>query len=441
MAIDFKSNINLGGLQLQKAALHPLSSAPSNPAEGQVYWNTGDDKLYVSDGTAWIDVSGDVRQIDAGGGISVSGGSGGTATVSLSHLGLESLTAITGESAIDSIFFYDVSSSTSAYLTCSTSTGIEISGTVLQLDSIPNASLANSGITVTGGAGLTATAGATALGGTTTVDVGQGTGIDVTTNAVAVKGASALTDDTLVMWDDTNGKFIDSPLSDDGTSVTVGDSRNLIIAGNLTVQGATTTVDSNTVNIGDNILVLNADEAGTPSQDAGIEVERGTGTNASFLWIEGDDYWKTSGDFAIGNIAEITSVPAVSKFLIATGSNGITKYATLNNVASSLGMGNHTILLDAANRDNVQKNAGGDVYEVHHGLGTKFVTVTILDATSFEEVMVKTTRETTNRVKVHFAVAPSDGDYICMTSKVGVEDTGNIGANFGDTGGGGTEAP
>jgi hypothetical protein len=441
MAIDFKSNINLGGLQLQKAALHPLSSAPSNPAEGQVYWNTGDDKLYVSDGTAWIDVSGDVRQIDAGGGISVSGGSGGTATVSLSHLGLENLAAITGEAPVDSIFFYDVSASTSAYLTCSTSTGIEISGTVLQLDSIPNASLANSGITVTGGAGLTATAGATALGGTTTVDVGQGTGIDVTTNAVAVKGASALTDDTLVMWDDTNGKFIDSPLSDDGTSVTVGDSRNLIIAGNLTVQGATTTVDSNTVNIGDNILVLNADEAGTPSQDAGIEVERGTGTNASFLWIEGDDYWKTSGDFAIGNIAEITSVPAVSKFLIATGSNGITKYATLNNVASSLGMGNHTILLDAANRDNVQKNTDGDVYEVHHGLGTKFVTVTILHATTFEEVMVKTTRETTNKVKVHFAVAPSDGDYICMTSKVGVEDTGNIGANFGDTGGGGTEAP
>jgi hypothetical protein len=441
MAIDFKSNINLGGLQLQKAALHPLSAAPSGPSEGQVYWNTDSDKLYVSDGTAWIDVSGDVRQIDAGGGISVSGGSGGTATVSLSHLGLESLTAIGGEAPVDSIFFYDVSASTSAYLTCSTSTGIEISGTVLQLDSIPNASLANSGITVTGGAGLTATAGATALGGTTTVDVGQGTGIDVTTNAVAVKGASALTDDTLVMWDDTNGKFIDSPLSDDGTSVTVGGSRNLVIAGNLTVQGATTTVDSNTVNIGDNILVLNADEAGTPSQDAGIEVERGTGTNASFLWIEGDDYWKTSGDFAIGNIAEITSVPAVSKFLIATGSNGITKYATLNNVASSLGMGNHTILLDAANRDNVQKNTDGDVYEVHHGLGTKFVTVTILHATTFEEVMVKTTRETTNKVKVHFAVAPSDGDYICMTSKVGVEDTGNIGANFGDTGGGGTEAP
>ena len=131
MAIKYKSNIDLGGLALQFATLHPASSAPTNPSptEGQVYWDTGDDKLYISDGSSWIDVSGDVRQIDAGGGIAVSGGSGGTATVSLSHLGLESLAAVSGESAVDSIFFYDVSESTSAYLTCSTSTGIEISGT------------------------------------------------------------------------------------------------------------------------------------------------------------------------------------------------------------------------------------------------------------------------------------------------------------------------
>ena len=187
MAIKYKSNIDLGGLQLQKAALHPVNTPPSSPTEGQVYWDTGDDKLYVSDGTSRIDVSGDVRQIDAGGGIAVSGGSGGTATVSLSHLGLESLAAVSGESAVDSIFFYDVSESTSAYLTCSTSTGIAIDGTSLKLASIPNASLTNSSITVTGGNGLTATAGATSLGGSTTVAVGEGTGIDVTADAVPLK--------------------------------------------------------------------------------------------------------------------------------------------------------------------------------------------------------------------------------------------------------------
>ena len=447
MAIDFKSNINLGKNQLQNALLHPTSTAPGTPAEGQVYFNTtsGDKKLYVYDGSVWIDVTGDIRTITAGTGIGVTNGSGGDAEVSFSHLGLESLTAISSESN-DEIFMYDTSLGGAAYLSVNTASGITIdsANNDLKLSSIPNSSLANSSITVAGGAGLTATAGATSLGGTTTVDVGAGTGITVNADNVAIKNAANFSDDTILMWDDTNGQLVDSAITDDGTTIELGSdssTRNVVVSGNLTVSGSTTTVDSNTVNIGDNIIVLNTDETGTPSQDAGIEIERGTETNASFLWIEGDDYWKTSGNFAIGAITEITSVPAASKFLIATGSNNVTKYATLGNVASSLGLGNHTILLDAANRDNVQKNGTGEVYEVYHGLGTKYVMVTILDATTFEEVMVETTRPTNNTVKVHFAVAPSDGDYICMTSKVGVEDTANAGANFGDTGGGGTEAP
>ena len=447
MAIIYKSNIDLGGLQLQNAAIHPTDTQPATGTEGQVYFNTssGNKKLYVYDGSAWIDVTGDIRSISAGTGIGVTNGSGGDAEVSFSHLGLESLTAISSESA-DEIFMYDTSLGGAAYLSVNTASGITIdsANNDLKLSSIPNSSLSNSSITVTGGAGLTATAGATSLGGSTTIAVGAGTGITVNTDDVAIKNAGNFSDNTILMWDDTNGQLVDSAITDDGTTIELGSdssTRNVVVSGNLTVSGTTTTVDSNTVNIGDNIIVLNADETATPSQDAGIEIERGTETNASFLWIEGDDYWKTSGKFAIGAIDEITSVPAASKFLIGTGTNNVTKYATLGNVASSLGLGNHTILLDAANRDNVQKNATGEVYEVWHGLGTKYVMVTILDATSFEEIMVETTRPTTNTVKVHFAVAPDDGDYICMTSKVGVEDTANLGNNFGDSGGGGTEAP
>lgn len=74
------------------------------------------------------------------------------------------------------------------------------------------------------------------------------------------------------------------------TSVTISD--NLIVTGNLTVQGTTTTIDSNTVNIGDNIIVLNSDETGVPSQNAGIEVERGTLTNSQLIWDEVADKWR-----------------------------------------------------------------------------------------------------------------------------------------------------
>ena len=409
MAIKYKSNIDLGGLQLQKAALHPVNTAPSSPTEGQVYWDTGDDKLYVSDGSNWIDVSGDVRQIDAGTGISVSGGSGGTATVSLSHLGLESLSAISGESAIDSIFFYDVSSSASAYLTCDTASGIAIDGTSLKLASIPNASLTNSSITVTGGAGLTATAGATSLGGTTTVAVGEGTGIDVTADAVALKNHASLSDDTLTMWDDTNGQLIDSPLSDDGTSVTVGSSRNLVVAGNLTVQGSTTTVDSNTV--------------GTPSEDAGIEVQRGSGTNKKFYWDETLDSWRVGGQLIIDDIPADSSPATTTRILTEKihASDTTVQRITVADIGTALNVGSHSVLLDATNRANVAKSS--NTYTVTHGLGSKLVNVQVIDATTHETIFVDVARPSTTTVTVAFAASVTNGDYICMTTLVGNLDT------------------
>ena len=85
-------------------------------------------------------------------------------------------------------------------------------------------------------------------------------------------------------------------------------SNNVIVTGNLTVNGTTTAVNSNTVNIGDNIIVLNSDETGTPSQSAGIEIERGTVDNARFVWDEGNDRW--TGEVA----AEGTYQPANALF-------------------------------------------------------------------------------------------------------------------------------
>jgi hypothetical protein len=70
---------------------------------------------------------------------------------------------------------------------------------------------------------------------------------------------------------------------------------NTIISGNLTVNGTTTTVNSNEVNIGDAVILLNSDEAGIPSQNAGFEIERGTSANVAFLWDESVDSWDMGG--------------------------------------------------------------------------------------------------------------------------------------------------
>lgn len=71
---------------------------------------------------------------------------------------------------------------------------------------------------------------------------------------------------------------------------------NAVITGNLTVNGTTTTVNTTNVTISDNIMVLNNDVTGTPSQDAGLEVERGTSTNAQLLWDESAKYWVAATD-------------------------------------------------------------------------------------------------------------------------------------------------
>ena len=70
----------------------------------------------------------------------------------------------------------------------------------------------------------------------------------------------------------------------------------LIVGGNLTVNGTTTTISSNTLAVGDNLIVLNNDETGSPSQDAGLEVERGNATNVKLQWNEATDRWQFTND-------------------------------------------------------------------------------------------------------------------------------------------------
>ena len=50
-----KSHLNLGGNEIQNAVIQNLNAAPQNPVEGQFYFNTTDETLYVYNGTQWID--------------------------------------------------------------------------------------------------------------------------------------------------------------------------------------------------------------------------------------------------------------------------------------------------------------------------------------------------------------------------------------------------
>ena len=142
-----------------------------------------------------------------------------------------------------------------------------------------------------------------------TGDIQFGDHLDVNSNRIKevsapVDGADAANktyvDSTIA------SKLGDGSLSFDGVD---GDfSGDLSVTGNLTIAGTTTTVNSETIELADNILLLNSNATGTASQNAGIEVERGDDLNVQFLWDETNNRWTlgvedvyTSGSF-IGDL-------------------------------------------------------------------------------------------------------------------------------------------
>ncbi len=57
--MEVLNNLDLKKNQLQEVSLQRLSSPPSNPVEGQAYYNIVDKKAYIYTGTQWIAMAGD----------------------------------------------------------------------------------------------------------------------------------------------------------------------------------------------------------------------------------------------------------------------------------------------------------------------------------------------------------------------------------------------
>jgi hypothetical protein len=80
-----------------------------------------------------------------------------------------------------------------------------------------------------------------------------------------------------------------SLLSNDITATTVSVNGDAVITGDLTVNGSTTTVSSTNTTIADSLLELATGTTGTPSNDVGIIIERGSSDNVFIGWDESED--------------------------------------------------------------------------------------------------------------------------------------------------------
>lgn len=390
MAIQYLSSINLGKLELQNARIHNLATAPTSPVSGQIYYDTAANTMYFWNGTAWIDIKGDIQEVLAGDGLT-GGGAGGSVT-----------------------------------LTVGAGTGIQVNTDTVQLDLTHDRNVDHGTLYVYAGDGMT---GGGVLTSSVTLNVVATTdaGIEVAADAIRFKNYANLTQYNIMMWG-PGGQLTNAPIV---RTVNQANEEIITIQGNLIVTGTTTSVNSNEVNIGDSIIKLNSDATGTATQNAGFEVERGDDANVSFIWDEAADRFSTVDQkFHVGSVDTIT--PTNTDFFYVydnnTGETGEIKKASVNSVANLLGAPKWYTLAD----EQAAVVKSGNVFTITHPFATRAVIVQIISATTYETVYVDVARPTTSTVTVTFASTVANGDYIAILSAA--KSTGDDVVNQGPTG-------
>ena len=172
---------------------------------------------------------------------------------------------------------------------------IEITTDTLNIKAagVTNAMLVNDSVTV-GSTEIDLGTTAASLDGLNTLHGIDGSGTDVAGTDLTIQAGAGTGSGAggSILFQTADGSTSGTGVNSFTTAMTIADDGGVTIAGDLTVNGTTTTVNSNTVEIGDNIILLNRDETGTPSQNAGIEIERGTATNVYLRWNETSDIWQ-----------------------------------------------------------------------------------------------------------------------------------------------------
>ena len=264
MAQKFLTNLDLNKNELQNAKIQNLGTAPSSPADGQIYFDTSDNALKIYDGTTWVNLQeGDISGVTAGTGLD-GGGNSGAITVNIANTGVSA--ASYGSSTAIPVLTVNAQGQITAASTSSISTTLDIAADSGTDDGVR---LGTDTLTIAGGTGLSSSVSGDTVTVTlddTSVSAGSyGSGTSVPVLTVDAQGritaaststisttldiaADSGTDNGVDLGTDTptisGGTGLSSSVSGDTVTVTLDDTAVTAAAYGNATSVATFTVDA-----------------------------------------------------------------------------------------------------------------------------------------------------------------------------------------------------
>ena len=225
---------------------------------------------------------------------------------------------------------------------------------------------------------------------------------------------------------------------------------DLKIGGDLDVVGAINSFSTSTISVEDNKFLLNSNVTGSPSLNAGLEVERGDSTNASFIWNETTDVWQAGilgSEVAIalvGHTHATSDITGLQEFVEDTVATAFTDSTTIDftytDNSTSAGTITAAVLLAASNpylstgsglavdlstlepklvTDGFAKkytttigNGTLQTFTVTHSLNTRAVTVQVYESGSpYAQVEVEVLHATADTITINTNNVPTSAQY------------------------------
>jgi hypothetical protein len=364
--MKFLTNIDLNKNQIINVAVHNNAGNPSSPVQGQIYFDTtvGVKKLYLYNGTAWVEIMGDITSVVAGAGLT-GGGTSGDVTLDVN------VDNATIEINADIVRVKDLGITT-AKLNDGAVTTIKLGDNQVTLAKL--ATVANN--TVLGNI-----SGATANVGT----------ITIVTDLASASSTTLVTSSAVKSYIDTNiGALgnLEGAWSAAGGTFPVGSTP---VAGTkkgdywyVSVAG---TVGGVAFNIGD-VIIAKID---------------GSSTTVASDWIQ----LEVNRDQATESVLGVSRIATQAE--TNTGTND-TAYVTPLKLVTYL---NNAVGGYAANVG----NASATSFALTHSLGTRDVIVLIYDNATYEQIYADVAMTSTSVVTVSFATAPASSAYRVVIKK------------------------